>query len=697
MSLGLFSYLSASFAFVLFAVLLLTSWRGGGRGVWLAAVSLINALWAGLASQVVIESVEQAGAYQVFEVARYIAWYVFLIKLFDSAATKNPGYRRFQRLALLFSVGFGCLVLVTEFLPTRFGGLTSPEYLLTFQFVGHLLMSIIGLTIIEQLLRNLSLQDRWAIKYLFIGVGGIFAYDLYFYANALLFRGMDPGLWDARGFISLISVPMLVLAAARNREWSLNVFVSRDIVLSTTAIFGGGFYLLMMAGVGYYLRDYGGSWGGVAQIVFLSLAIILLVAVLFSGQFRANLRVFLGKHFYKNKYDYRKEWLQLTGELNNQKDDSNGFISATRVLAQLVDARSGLIWLYENDNCYRNIAAWHTGRVGIAETKHSSLVQFFERKGYIVNLTNVDTRPEEYEDLVLPTWLSEIHRPWLIVPLFGLESLLGFAVLADPLVSRKINWEDRDLLKTAAKQVSSYLTVLRTSEVLAEARQFEVFNRISAYMVHDLKNISAELELIVRNAERHRNNPEFLDDTFKTVNNASEDITRLLDQLRNKQLQKEKKVVVDICNLVKEVALHKSDCLPVPDVVCNNSECHTVIEKGRLANVLAHLLDNGQQATSDDGFLNVRVTKEDSVIVIQILDNGHGMDSDFINRRLFKPFDTTKGNAGMGIGMYECREFVRELSGEIYVESEPGKGTSITLRIPLNNEQQKAQRIISLE
>ncbi|VAX12667.1 Two-component system sensor histidine kinase [hydrothermal vent metagenome] len=685
MNLGLFSYLSASLAFVLFTVLLLTSWRGGGRGVLLAGVSLINAVWAALASQVAIGAVEQASAYQALEVVRYLAWYVFLIKLLDSAASKNPAYLKFQRRALSFSVGFGCFLLLLVFVSPYLDRWHFHRDLMTFQLVGHLILSIIGLTIIEQLFRNIAVRHRWSVKYLFIGVGGIFAYDFYFYANALLFRGMDPGLWGARGFISLILVPLLVLSAARNREWSLNVFVSRDIVLTTTAILGGGFYLLMMAGVGYYLRDFGGSWGRVAQIVFFSLAIILLLAVLFSGQLRANLRVFLGKHFYNNKYDYRKEWLQLTGELSNQKDDSNGFISATRVLARLVDARASLLWLRENNNRYRNITAWHTDKLDATETEAGSLVQFFEQKGYIVNLTNMDAHPEEYQGLVLPAWLSEIHRPWLIVPLFGLESLLGFAVLADPLVSREINWEDRDLLKTAAKQVSSYLTVLKTSEVLAEARQFEVFNRISAYMVHDLKNISAELELIVRNAERHRNNPEFLDDTFATINNASVDIKKLLDQLRNKQLQREKKVVVDVCELVLEVARHKNNYLPVPDVECDCSDCHTVVEKRRFGNVLGHLVDNGQQATPDDGFLHVKVRKRIPFVVVQIVDNGHGMDDDFINKRLFKPFDTTKGNAGMGIGMYECREFIHELGGEIKVESKPGEGTSISLHIPLHN------------
>jgi signal transduction histidine kinase len=69
--------------------------------------------------------------------------------------------------------------------------------------------------------------------------------------------------------------------------------------------------------------------------------------------------------------------------------------------------------------------------------------------------------------------------------------------------------------------------------------------------------------------------------------------------------------------------------------------------------------------------------------VIEIRDDGQGMTADFVRNRLFRPFDTTRGNAGMGIGMYESREFIRQLGGDIQVESEPGKGTSISLRIPI--------------
>ena len=63
------------------------------------------------------------------------------------------------------------------------------------------------------------------------------------------------------------------------------------------------------------------------------------------------------------------------------------------------------------------------------------------------------------------------------------------------------------------------------------------------------------------------------------------------------------------------------------------------------------------------------------------------MDETFIRDRLFSAFDTTKGNAGMGIGMFESREFMRQSGGDIFVQSEPGKGTIISLQIPLSGLQ----------
>jgi len=69
--------------------------------------------------------------------------------------------------------------------------------------------------------------------------------------------------------------------------------------------------------------------------------------------------------------------------------------------------------------------------------------------------------------------------------------------------------------------------------------------------------------------------------------------------------------------------------------------------------------------------------------VIEVSDNGCGMDEQFVRERLFRPFDTTKGSKGMGIGAYQTREFVRASGGDVQVHSQPGTGTRFIIRLPL--------------
>jgi len=684
---GYYSYLCAAAGFAFLTVLLLFSWRSSVAGKLLTIVSAITAIWAAVAAGVAQENLflRQGSLYQFMEVLRYLAWYIFLLKLLDAAARSNDGYRRYLRWALPLSSSFVLLVLLGSLLIRYFSATEPTPGLLELVLVAHVLLAIVGLLIVEQLFRNASARYRWAIKYLFIGAGGIFAFDFYMYANALLFRGIDTDLWNARGIVTLLAVPLLTLSAARNRDWSRNLFVSRDIVLHATTVVGAGLYLLVMAAAGYYLREFGGSWGRIAQVAFLTLAIMLLIAVLFSGQYRSQLRVFLGKHFYKNKYDYRHEWLQLTSELNKKKPDEDNFESVIRVIARIVDARAGLLWLRDERGQFNNVAAWQINRLDDVLAEDDAMIRFLDDKAYVINLLELETRASEYEGLDLPDWLLSIHHCWLIVPLVGIDSLIGFVVLANPLLVRAVNWEDRDLLKTAAMQISSYLTVLMTTDALAQARQFEAFNRISSYMVHDLKNIAAELELVARNAEKHKTNPEFIDDVFATVEGTSVSIKRLLDQLRNRHVQGEKQVTVDLAELAARVISKRAGTLPVPQLEQAVGCCRVIAEKDRLEHVLTHLIDNACQATGQEGSISVRLSLETDdmpMCVVEIEDDGHGMDADFIQKRLFKPFDTTRGNAGMGIGMYESREFIRQLQGEIRVQSEPGKGTVVALYIP---------------
>ena len=68
-------------------------------------------------------------------------------------------------------------------------------------------------------------------------------------------------------------------------------------------------------------------------------------------------------------------------------------------------------------------------------------------------------------------------------------------VLTQARVPRKLDWEDHDLLKTVGMQLANALALNKASEELASNRQFETYHRLSAYLVHDLKNMVAQISL----------------------------------------------------------------------------------------------------------------------------------------------------------------------------------------------------------
>ena len=142
----------------------------------------------------------------------------------------------------------------------------------------------------------------------------------------------------------------------------------------------------------------------------------------------------------------------------------------------------------------------------VSEPADSEFIRFLTDSGWVVNLEEFRSSPERYHKLRLPFWLSEWPNAWLVIPLASISELIGFVVLATARARIDVNWEVDDLLKTAARQAATFLGQMQATEALLEARKFDAFNRMSAFVVHDLKNIVAQLSLMLKNAERHRDN-----------------------------------------------------------------------------------------------------------------------------------------------------------------------------------------------
>jgi putative PEP-CTERM system histidine kinase len=277
-------------------------------------------------------------------------------------------------------------------------------------------------------------------------------------------------------------------------------------------------------------------------------------------------------------------------------------------------------------------------------------------------------------------------RAWLVVPLIVHDHMLGFMILANSPAQHHFNWEDSDLVKTAGRQAAVHLAQLEASQALAEAKQFEAASRMSSYVMHDLKNLIAQLSLVVTNAGKHKHNPRFMEDAITTVDNSVNKMNRLLEHLRSDVIQAQQESdKVELCDTLASVVQTMSAGQPVPTLDCQARGLLVLADRDRFEAIIGHLIRNAQDATPDEGRIIVRLFKRNDRAIVEVQDNGSGMDKEFIKERLFRPFDSTKGKSGMGIGVYETRDYINKLGGDLEVISRVGEGTTFRIRLTISD------------
>lgn len=672
-----FSYSLAAIAFLCQSMLLLTSWRGRIHGMALTVACLLSAFWAAM----VAYQVDQGTVFSLFtsilEILRNAAWTFFLLMLLvPYQKTWFVFLFKLKPLVVIILMFYLLLLLATVFTHVSPIFLQEiPAFMIV--VVGRVSLAVVGMFLVEQLYRNTAVKDRWGIKFACLGIGAMFTYDFYLYSDAMLFRYINAEVWAARGVVNALTVPLIAVSAARNPTWSVGIAVSRHILFHSAAIFGSAFYLLMMAAAGYYIRFFGGDWGTVLQVIFLFGALILLIGVLFSGSFRSWLKVFISKHFYNYNYDYREEWLRFTRTLSADGPDLG--LRTIQAVAGLVESSGGALWICrESGNC-EPVAHWSLPSVKQSEPLDGSFCQFLGNKQWVIDLKEYASHPEHYETIIMPDWLRTYTKAWVVVPLILHGKLFGFVILQEPRSPIKLNWEVTDLLKIAGSQAASYLAQKESANALMVARQFESFNRMSTFVVHDLKNLVSQLSLLLPNAEKHKSNPAFQKDMLDTVDYSVKKMRLLLHKL-NRESSIEKPLPLSIDRLLQQAVALKSAAVPKPTLEIVDSGLMVLAIWDRLERVIGHIIQNAIEATSKDGQVVIRLFRQDEFVVVECKDNGQGMSEIFIQEKLFKPFESTK-SAGMGIGAFESREYIHELGGRLEVASRQSIGT--TFRIML--------------
>ncbi|GEO80134.1 XrtA/PEP-CTERM system histidine kinase PrsK [Pararhodospirillum oryzae] len=613
----------------------------------------------------------------VLELGRASA--LVLVLLLSGVGDKGIARRRVGGLPLLILVG---AVLCVPLAGAGFA-LADPHRAWTYGAVLHILLDVALILLVESLLHGSVEQANTPERIFFLTLGGLGIFDLFYYVRLILVGEVDPWFDATRSVV--IALSALVLAGVMLWPGRRPFGLSRRMVFQSTMLIGAGTYLILMSFLGTYLRLWSDDWGRTAQVLFLGLAATLLLLVLRSASVRARLSVLIGKHFFRLKYDYREVWLNFIGKMASPNSTVSLQNRALQAVAEAVHCQGGVLWILQRPiDLYTAAATLNLTTDVPTIAGDEPLIGFLNRTGWIIDIGECLAEPERYDGLILPAWFAETPRLWVIVPLLHNRVLEAVMVLGQARSApRCLGWEEFDLLKTVGAQVAGYLAEERASRELMDTRRLAEFNRRFAFVVHDIKNVVTQLSLMVQNAEQHGADPCFQEDIIVTVADAAQRLKTMLVHLGKESDGGRRDLPLagfDLGAVGAAVARHWRTSFPTLIFKAPPDEVAVVGASEQLAVALDHLIQNAIDAAGPRGrvVLEVRACADSGVI--EVVDDGPGMTPEFVRDRLFRPLETSKPQ-GSGVGAYQAMQLIRDMKGRLEVETRPGTGTSMRIRL----------------
>lgn len=681
------SFLLAAFGAMLLAVWLVDRRRRGKPSARTEIAALgLTALWAMLAAGVG----QMYFVTQAAEVLRNLGWLAVVYASFarDGRHTSvGPVRPVLIVLAMLELFQPGLLLL-----NVRYAGNASAQGMIFQMSVMFRLLLVTGaLVLVHNLYVGSVSAQRGAVRWVCGALAIIWGYDLNYYTIAYLGSQVPIEMAAIRGLATLIAVLLLCIGALRGQS-TLRFSPSRTIAFQSLSLLVIGGYMIAMVAAAQSLAWLGGNVGQLAQLGFAFATTIVVVALVPSRRLRGYLNVWLAKHFFQHRYDYRAEWLRFTRTIGRGGAGATPLHDrVVQSVADITDSSRGLLLVPGEHGDLMLAARWQWPTLEVpAEAMAAASAAFFERRGFIVDCDEIrDGVDHGGEATLMPRWLIEDDSVWALVPLLHFDRLVGLVVLGHPPLPRKLDWEDFDLLRVVGQQLASYLAEHGGQVALLEASRFDEFNRRIAFVMHDIKNLASQLALLSRNAERHADNPEFRKDMLVTLRNAADKLNALLARLsRYGAGNVERLEEVEAADVIRAIALRYD---PVQNAatgdgprvfVTDAQPCRLLANRETLEQVLLHLVQNAIDASPPGMAVFLQTRSEGLWGYVEVIDTGCGMSADFVRNRLFKPFVSTK-NGGFGIGAFEARELVTAMRGRLDVESREGLGSRFTVRLPL--------------
>ena len=486
------------------------------------------------------------------------------------------------------------------------------------------------------------------------------------------------------GIAACLSLTLIALGLGRWRlhDLSQKVQVSHQALYTSLTFLCVGGYLILVGIVAEVIQETGWEIGEALGALVVFIAGMGLVVVIASRQARTELQRFVSRHFFRAKYDYRQKWLDVTDTFSVCDDSQQIWDGYLEWLVRTFGAPRVTIWKrFDVDGRFHQIRTVNSEDPppAIAES-HAFLQEMLKHKEPF----EIDGDGDGREGLTEFLQRTEAH---ICVPMVTADNrLLGFCTLSRELHNQSYDHDDFDLLRAITHHVTMLLVQFQLVEERNVTAKWEAVHKFSGFYLHDLKNLASSLSMVVQNADQYGDDPEFQASAMRTMRTTSQ---RMMDLMS--KLAKQSKGL-DTKNESRIQQVHMNTLIHETLGSLNGSGCQPTFHQGSgmpllqlqaepIKQVFLNVILNARQAMKDKGAIDISTSWDGEVLKVEIVDTGPGIPMDRLEN-LFHPFKSSK-KAGLGVGLFQCKQIVEDNHGKIHIESQEGEGTKVILTFPV--------------
>ncbi|MBD3422789.1 MAG: hypothetical protein GF398_21970 [Chitinivibrionales bacterium] len=567
----------------------------------------------------------------------------------------------------------------------------------TYVFIGIFFSIIYLLYMLEMAYRHTTLHFKRIGRIFFLACGIISVFHLVFVVRVILLEQIPFNYLKAGIGIGGVVIPAVFIGLLRLRVGSYEVALSRESIYSSITLFICGAILLGLGIAVYALRQFGLHFDDFELFFAIFTLAFFGVLALSSEQMRMRIRRFANRHVFQRKYDYRNQFFRLhqTYMAGDVLEDSIATLVNNLKYAMSLDD----VFVYTLNEINGNFDLRNATIEDKTISGDGPLAEAFNDDAAYLNFSQKNLLAHEalvyqsYHDL-----FDKLHVK-AIFPIRSEEEFYGFVLVCSK-NAKPVDEEDISLIEVFTVSIGNVFFRYKLLKEHLEQKQFESFNHVASFIIHDIKNQVGTLSLLTNNARKNINNPDFQKSLLRSLESCTAQLKTLVAKLSSPP--KEEAIEIGELNLAEVIhdVLDNSGLDTEESVIVIKDIADELTGKAdakALFFILKNLVTNALEAIDYHGTLSIHlgacefmaqeqidqlrmstnfISSFAKYIIVE--DNGRGMSEDFVQTRLFHPFSSTK-DKGIGIGLYQCKSLVEKMHGALLCTSELGIGTKFCI------------------